>query len=122
MPGLHLLLDGTATMPLTVSYLYQFLTDLVAHVNMTIIQGPVVYKNLAGDFDGWVILAESHCAIHVYGQIVFVDAFSCKGFDTIKATEFVKCRLGMEIQNITVIERPLGGLHLFDLELASPLR
>ena len=102
------MLDGTTTMSFTGDYLFKFLQAMVLHVGMAIIQGPVVYERLSPrGFDGWVILAESHAAIHTYGERVMADVFSCMPFDTEAATEFIRQRLKFTVQDSTVVERAM---------------
>lgn len=80
-PGLHLMVDGLTTMRFTHPYLVSFMEDLVALVDMRIILGP----NVLGEktqWQGWAVLAESHTSIHVEGDEVHADLFSCAGTST----------------------------------------
>ena len=111
-PGTHLMVDGLTVMTFTASYLEQFLRDAVSVVGMQVIMGPVVLG--AGNmWDGWVVLAESHAAVHIHRQQCHVDLFSCQWFDTEIPLELMCRRLKLSQTRIEVRERlmpaPIGG-------------
>jgi S-adenosylmethionine/arginine decarboxylase-like enzyme len=55
---------------------------------MTIISGPHLVENA-----GMVLMAESHIIVHWLGLACWVDVFSCKEFDSQRATHFIQARL-----------------------------
>lgn len=63
-----------------------FLTELVHHIGMRILAGPLVgYEDGEPEkrgTSGVVILYESHAAVHTYPELgqLFLDVFSCKDF------------------------------------------
>ena len=74
--------------PLTKLGVSIFLIDVVDKVGMTVINGPhVSYVTDKGNegATGVVILAESHCAMHVWDRAepaeIQFDLYSCKEFD-----------------------------------------
>jgi S-adenosylmethionine/arginine decarboxylase-like enzyme len=105
-PGTHLMVDGHTMMAFTASYLEQFLRDAVKVVGMTVIMGPVVLGT-RHIWDGWVVLAESHAAVHVYGRECHADLFSCQRFDIEAPLEFIRHRLKLSDMNVEVRERPM---------------
>jgi S-adenosylmethionine/arginine decarboxylase-like enzyme len=105
-PGTHLMVDGLTMMTFTASYLERFLRDVVELVGMQVIMGPVALgaRNM---WDGWVVLAESHAAVHIHRQQCHVDLFSCQRFDVGAPLEFIRQRLKLAQMNIEVRERPM---------------
>jgi S-adenosylmethionine decarboxylase len=67
----------------------RFLSEFPAKINMTTIMSPQVMHYDGGDIpedngiSGFVIIAESHIAIHTFAEKNFftLDIFSCKPFD-----------------------------------------
>ena len=105
-PGTHLMVDGHTMMAFTASYLEQFLRDAVKVVGMTVIMGPVVLGT-RHIWDGWVVLAESHAAVHIHGQQCHIDLFSCQRFDVEAPLAFIRQRLKLLQMKIEVVERPM---------------
>jgi S-adenosylmethionine/arginine decarboxylase-like enzyme len=105
-PGTHLMVDGLTRMSFTALYLERFLRDAVELVGMQVILGPFVQgeRNI---WDGWVVLAESHAAVHVHGGRCHVDLFSCQWFDTDVPLAFMCHRLKLSQTRIEVRERPM---------------
>jgi len=77
------------------------LTDLVSELGMHILFGPQVLSAAdnqikdPGGWSGFVIIAESHIAIHTFPKRRFVsaDVYTCQnGLDTEKITNFFKER------------------------------
>lgn len=92
MEGLHLTVDGMAAQWVTEAQVREFLIlcPSPAGIDMTVIAGPTIVGNaLEGWCTGYVIIVESHISVHSSGAVVCVDIFSCKSFDTKKATELV---------------------------------
>jgi len=103
-PGIHLMVDGITEMSFTARYLQQFLLDVVGMVGMQVIMGPFVHGQRS-TWDGWVVLAESHAAIHIQGEACHVDLFSCQRFAVDVALGFIEYRLKLSHRNVEVIER-----------------
>ena len=110
--GLHLTVDALTQMTFTKPYLQCCLKDLVHLVGMHVILGPEVVGE-RNHWDGWCVLAESHCAIHVHGGECYVDLFSCRWFDVEVPLAFMRHRLKLLQMRIEVRERlmpaPIGG-------------
>ena len=92
-----------------------FLKDLVSHIGMRILAGPLVgYENATPEnsgHSGVVILYESHAAIHTYPEIheAFIDVFSCKTFEVEQVEEMLSVYLeNYRIKEISVLSR---GVH-----------
>mgnify|MGYP005821866397 CR=1 FL=1 len=105
-PGTHLTVDALTQMRFTHPYLVRFLEDLVRLVGMHLIMGP----NVIGErrkWDGWVVLAESHAAIHVHGDMCHMDLFSCQRFDVEVPLAFMRHRLKLSQTRTAVRERPM---------------
>ena len=100
------MVDAVTRMSFTEPYLKRFLSDAVAMVKMKVIAGPFVYGRMAV-WDGWILLAESHATIHVYGEQCHVDLFSCRGFDVEDPLDLMRHRLKLSKQRFEVIERSI---------------
>lgn len=97
--GPHLMLDLNGCNESILDNLdacYSLLKDLPSIVGMTAITQPYVfrYSGLVPDdqgITGVTIIAESHISLHTYPkkQFAFVDVFSCKPFDTERATDHI---------------------------------
>jgi S-adenosylmethionine/arginine decarboxylase-like enzyme len=105
-PGIHLMVDGLTRMAFTASYLESYLRDVVELVGMQVVMGPFV-EGRGRVWDGWVVLAESHAAIHVHGDMCHMDLFSCQWFDVEVPLEFMCHRLKLSQTKIAVRERPM---------------
>ena len=105
-PGTHLMVDGRTMMTFTASYLERFLRDAVSVVGMEGIMGPVVLGT-GHIWDGGVVLAESHAAVHIHGQQCHIDLFSCQRFDVEAPLVFIRQRLKLLQTKIEVVERPM---------------
>jgi S-adenosylmethionine/arginine decarboxylase-like enzyme len=105
-PGTHLMVDGLTVMTFTASYLEQFLRDAVNVVGMKVIMGPIVLGT-GHIWDGWVVLAESHAAVHIHRQQCHIDLFSCQRFDAEAPLAFIRQRLKLSQMKIEVVERPM---------------
>lgn len=120
MYGYHLFLDirGCSKEMLgNEKKIYSFLKELPEQIKMTTIMGPHTMSwlepgNPEWGISGFVIIAESHIAIHTYpdkGE-AYVDVFSCKEFDL----EFVKLYVTelFGAEQVSEIFHPRGR-HLF---------
>ena len=79
-------------------FIYRLLDGLPTHIGMTKIADPhlIYYEGQEGSFDkgglsGFVLIAESHIAIHTFveQEHAFIDIFSCKDFDIEKAEKLL---------------------------------
>jgi len=70
---------------------------------------------------GFVLIAESHIAVHTFPghQQVWVDIFSCKGFDEIPAIDRIVDAFGLRSTRINKLERGLEYPH--DVGASVPL-
>jgi len=61
---------------------------------------------------GYVMIAESHIALHTFPErrLVWADIFSCKDFDATAVLEDLKRRFGLEQMDVTTLERNLEPL------------
>jgi len=61
---------------------------------------------------GYVMIAESHIAIHTFPErrLVWADIFSCKDFDATRVLEDLEQRFGLQQMDVTTLERNLEPL------------
>ncbi len=92
-----------------------FLTELVGHIGMRILAGPLVgYEGGTQEkfgTSGVVILYESHAAIHTYPGLgeLFLDVFSCKHFAVAEVHEVLSRYYGgYRVVEENILER---GVH-----------
>ena len=104
--GVHLLIDGQLSQPLSMARLNSFLRHFPAYIHMHRFTNPMVYSVPAG-CAGIVGIAESHIAVHVTGDLAWVDVFSCKDFDTDRATAAIQQLLRMSLCHTQVLARPM---------------
>ena len=78
------------------TFVYRFLNDMPSIIGMTKISLPYVVEWLdkwakTPGYTGFVILAESHISVHTFPDqdYVFMDIFSCRGFDAEMATKYL---------------------------------
>ncbi|MBS3102390.1 adenosylmethionine decarboxylase [Candidatus Woesearchaeota archaeon] len=78
------------------SLVYDILNKLPAKLGMTKMSLPHVVKWLdpgatIEGISGFVMIAESHVSLHTFPEkdYVFIDIFSCKGFDVDNATDLL---------------------------------
>jgi S-adenosylmethionine decarboxylase len=103
MYGPHLIVEGYDTPKRNlqgVGHIYTMLDKFPDVIGMHKIMPPHVQKYLGPGcaewgVSGFVIIAESHIAIHTYPEIGFfaLDVFSCKDFDVDKAIRFIVGKL-----------------------------
>ena len=118
---LHLIINGLLTAIPTRAQLLAFLTELPALLGMKAITEPRVIlwpQNIAG----YVIIAESHISVHIVGDRVFLDIFSCKPFDVAQAELEVVKRLPMQAYESALLNRPLPPIPFFPTVLAPASR
>jgi S-adenosylmethionine decarboxylase len=103
------------------------LLDLLpGEIEMTKIAPPFVYRYVGEKPEDWgvsgfVLIAESHIAIHTFPErgYVWVDVFSCKGFEGEKAVESVTDAFALNETKVQTLERGLEYPH--SVEAAKPL-
>ena len=100
--GIHLMLDfyGCPEAPLSdMEGCYNALNNLPKVLNMHILTPPFVVRAPStegnggkdpGGFSGFIVIAESHISVHTFPKrgFVSIDVYSCKQFDTVKATKY----------------------------------
>jgi S-adenosylmethionine decarboxylase len=61
---------------------------------------------------GYVMIAESHIAVHTFPErgLVWADIFSCKDFDSAEVLDDLKRRFSLRQMDVRVIERQLEPL------------
>jgi S-adenosylmethionine decarboxylase len=87
-------------------------------INMTKIAPPFVYRYVGDKPEDWgvsgfVLIAESHIAIHTFPErgYVWVDIFSCKGFEADGAIDTVSDAFELTSAKIQKLERGLEYPH-----------
>ncbi len=95
-------------------------------INMTKITEPTVFQYVGEKPEDWgvsgfVIIAESHIAIHTFPDhgYVWVDVFSCKEFDTDIALDPIVDAFGLTHVTTHVLERGLEYPH--SIQGATPI-
>lgn len=115
--GLHLMLDMYDCNPKTLNdtkLVYQILDELPEKIGMRKLTSPYVVfsegndKRDPGGWSGFVIIQESHIALHTFvkRRFVTIDVYSCKEFDTKFVTRYFKKAFGSK--NAEVIEEVRG--------------
>lgn len=96
------------------SFVFKLLNELPNIIGMTKITQPYVfpYDGLVPEdkgITGVVIIAESHISIHTFQEkdYVFIDVFSCKGFDVMAAKEYFVNAFEAKEAVVHVVERGL---------------
>jgi S-adenosylmethionine decarboxylase len=86
-------------------------------MGMTKITQPTVmpYKGTKPEdwgVSGFVMIAESHIAVHTFPErrLVWADIFSCKDFDATAVLDDLKERFGLQQMDVTKLERQLQPL------------
>lgn len=95
-------------------------------INMTKIAPPFVYRYVGDKPEDWgvsgfVLIAESHIAIHTFPErgYVWVDVFSCKAFEADSAIDTVSDAFRLSAAKIQKLERGLEYPH--SVAEATPL-
>ncbi|HEY9886649.1 MAG TPA: adenosylmethionine decarboxylase [Vampirovibrionales bacterium] len=117
MYGPHLVLEGyrckNSSLLADKSTILNMLGHLPSAIDMTIIMPPRVMEYDGGSVaeesgvSGFVIIAESHIAIHTYPHKGFftLDIFSCKSFEIQKAIDYVVELFAPEKYDYNVFDR-----------------
>jgi S-adenosylmethionine decarboxylase len=94
------------------------LDRLPNEINMTKITAPHVLRYVGDKPEDWgvsgfVLIAESHIAVHTFPErgIVWVDIFSCKGFEAPLASDSVRRAFDLQETREDVHERGLEYPH-----------
>lgn len=126
---MHVTIDGFGGDPTqlaSVELVRQLLDRYPDEIGMTKISEPHCseYKGIKPEdwgVSGFVLIAESHIAIHTFpehGQ-VWVDVFSCKGFDKTPAIDMIVDAFSLRDTRVHTLERGLEYPH--DVEASVPL-
>jgi len=126
---MHVTIDGFGGNPAQLSdkELVRHLLDRYPDdIAMTKISEPQVFEyhgQTPSDWgvSGFVLIAESHIAIHTFPEHrqVWVDIFSCKGFDELPAIDRVVETFSLEQTRVNRLERGLEYPH--DVAASVPL-
>ena len=126
---MHVTIDGYGGDPqkLADENLVRAFLDLCpSAIGMTKIAPPYVCRYSGAKPEDWgisgfVLIAESHIAIHTFPehQQVWVDIFSCKGFDEIPAIDRIVDAFGLASTRVHKLERGLEYPH--DVDASIPL-
>jgi len=119
---MHLTIDGFGGNPekLASEELVRGLLDRYPErIGMTKIASPHVQKYVGSKPEDWgvsgfVLIAESHIAVHTFPErgYVWVDVFSCKGFDAEEALRGVREAFELREARTHILERGLEYPHL----------
>ena len=126
---MHVTIDGFGGNPArlsSVEIVRNLLDRYPDEIGMTKISEPHVFEyhgDKAEDWgvSGFVLIAESHIAIHTFPEHnqVWVDIFSCKGFDEIPAIDRIVDTFELDATRINKLERGLEYPH--DVAASVPL-
>lgn len=119
---MHLTIDGFRGNPekLASEELVRGLLDLLPeNIGMTKIAQPHVQRYLGEKPEDWgvsgfVLIAESHIAVHTFPThgYVWVDVFSCKGFEAGEASRIVSDAFELQEARQQILERGLEYPHI----------
>ncbi|MEX2246780.1 MAG: S-adenosylmethionine decarboxylase [Dehalococcoidia bacterium] len=126
---MHVTIDGfggKSTQLADVALVRNLLDRYPGEIGMTKISEPHVFEYRGTKPEDWgvsgfVLIAESHIAVHTFpehGQ-VWVDIFSCKGFDDTPAIDRIVEAFGLEHTRVNRLERGLEYPH--DVGASIPL-
>lgn len=89
------------------------------HIQMTKITPPYVCRYVGPKPEDWgisgfVIIAESHISIHTFPErrSVWIDIFSCKGFDAEAAIAYMREQFRLERVDVHMLERGFEYPHV----------
>lgn len=114
--GPHVTIDGYKCDPKKLAdmhLVYECLNRLPDHIGMTKMMPPFVvpwkdkWATTENGCSGFVMIAESHISIHTFVEENFftADIYSCKGFDTEKAIDFLKNAFDIKDMEINIVQR-----------------
>ncbi|HXF50259.1 MAG TPA: S-adenosylmethionine decarboxylase [Dehalococcoidia bacterium] len=118
---MHVTIDGFGGNPQLLANeerIRDLLDRYPAQIGMTKIAPPFTYryvgvKPLDWGISGFVLIAESHISIHTFPEYrhVWVDIFSCKGFDADRAVADMKEAFELAEVEVRILERGLEYPH-----------
>lgn len=118
---MHVAIDGFGGDPARLAseeLVREVLDRYPARIGMTKIAVPHVQRYVGKKPQDWgvsgfVLIAESHISIHTFPehQYVWVDIFSCKGFDAALAVEEIRQEFCLADLRVHVLERGLEYPH-----------
>jgi len=109
MIGLHLLVDGVMERRAGRDDVEGMLRELPGRIGMHILAGPVIVEGHPDNpgWTGFVIIDKSHISIHTFddGNLISIDVFSCKPFDSGAVTEYLNAKIQMSCLRARTVER-----------------
>lgn len=118
---MHVAIDGFGGDPARLAseeLVREVLERYPARIGMTKIAAPHVQRYVGKKPQDWgvsgfVLIAESHISIHTFPEhrYLWVDIFSCKGFDAALAVEDIRQEFGLADLRVRVLERGLEYPH-----------
>jgi S-adenosylmethionine decarboxylase len=121
---MHLTIDGYGgdrELLSSEALVHELLDRYPGEINMTKISEPYVIRYVGEKPEDWgvtgfVIIAESHIAVHTFPDrgYVWVDVFSCKEFEADFTTDRIVDTFGLTSIKTTVLERGLEYPHAID--------
>jgi S-adenosylmethionine decarboxylase len=119
---MHLTIDGFGGNPKLLAseeLVRELLDSFPERIGMTKIASPHVQRYVGEKADDWgvsgfVLIAESHIALHTFPErgYIWADIFSCKGFDTEQAQRIVTDAFSLNEVHRRVLERGLEYPHV----------
>jgi S-adenosylmethionine decarboxylase len=119
---MHLTIDGFGGNPELLAseeLVRELLDSFPERIGMTKIAAPHVQRYVGEKADDWgvsgfVLIAESHIALHTFPErgYIWADIFSCKGFDTDRAERVVTEAFALDEVHRRVLERGLEYPHV----------
>lgn len=117
---MHLMIDGYEADPGLLqdeAAIYHLLDTYPEQIGMTKVSAPHVFRYVGPKPEDWgisgfVIIAESHIAIHTFVErgLVNIDVFSCKAFDPHPVIDFFRERFRIARVNTLILGRGLEHL------------
>ncbi|MDP6347064.1 MAG: S-adenosylmethionine decarboxylase [Dehalococcoidia bacterium] len=114
---MHLVIDGYGADPELLrdeAAIYQLLDIYPERIGMTKVSAPHVFQYVGTKPEDWgvsgfVIIAESHIAIHTFVErgLVNIDVFSCKAFDARQVIDFFRDQFRLSSVNTFILRRGL---------------
>ena len=110
MVGKHLLADLYGIDPARLdapALLARCLEDAARRCGMTALAAPVVHRFDGGGITGFILLAESHIALHTYPELGYValDVFSCGKVEPVEALDVFRAALAPRDERVSVAPR-----------------
>ena len=132
---MHLVIDGYGADPELLqdeATICQLLDIYPERIGMTKVSAPHVFRYVGAKPEDWgvsgfVVIAESHIAIHTFVErgLVNIDVFSCKAFDAGHVIHFFRDHFRLSKVNTFILRRGLeypcterGGVPVFEPALS----